>query len=64
MVDRITLTKTTYMEVDGQPQIVLSGSVIDVPSSTAFEKTAVVEKNTGTLNLPKQNRPHAVRRGF
>lgn len=65
MVDRITLSKPVYMELDGQWQIVYGGSVIDVPDATKFEKIATVEKGTGTLTLPTKARPHAnVRRGF
>jgi hypothetical protein len=36
MVDRIQLVKDVYMKIDNQWQIVLSGTVIDVPSSLAY----------------------------
>ena len=33
MADRITLTNDVYMKLDGQWGIVLSGTVIDVPTA-------------------------------
>ncbi len=39
MVDRITLAREHYVQLDGQWQIVLPGSVIDVPSASKFAST-------------------------
>lgn len=36
MSDRIKLTQDIFMNLDGQPTFVLSGSVIDVPNRSAF----------------------------
>lgn len=51
MVDRITLKQECYMQLDGQWQIVLPGSVIDVASASAFHDShkQTVQTNTGTL---------------
>lgn len=49
MPDRITLNKTTYMPVEGQWQVVLSGSVMDVPDHTAYKGSAdLTTKDVGT----------------
>lgn len=51
MVDRITLATDVYMKVDGQWQVVLRGSQLDVPSAAAFKNVHIdaVTPNTGTL---------------
>ena len=36
MTDRITITIPTYMQADGQWQIVYPGSVLDVPAAGKF----------------------------
>jgi hypothetical protein len=41
MVDRIQITKECYMELDGQGQIVLPGSIVDVPSADAFSGATI-----------------------
>ena len=45
MVDRITLAREHYCQLDGQWQIVLGGSIIDVPSASKF---AASHQGTGT----------------
>lgn len=52
MVDRITVNVPTYMNLDGQWQIVLPGSVIDVPTAGAFSPsthTRVRNETAGSL---------------
>lgn len=39
MVKRIQLLKDVYMPLDGQPQIVLSGSVLDVADTFPVHST-------------------------
>lgn len=49
MADRIQLTLPYhYLTLNGQPQIVLSGSVIDVPSAAAYPAATVVTKGVST----------------
>jgi len=45
MVDRIQITKPTYMNLDGQWQIVEAG-VIDVPSGGSYRGSAVILQET------------------
>ena len=52
MTDRITILTPTYMKADGQWQIVYPGSVLDVPSASAFAGAASVNspiEAAGTL---------------
>lgn len=50
MVDRIQITVPTYMHLDGQPQIVLPGTVIDVPTASAFRGSSIpVAETAGAL---------------
>jgi hypothetical protein len=60
MPSRVQLKQTIYMILDNQPQIVLSGSVIDIPDSvtlSAVHFQALVEtpnnvtKSTSVRNL-------------
>lgn len=59
-LQRIQLTQDVYMHLDGQPQIVLSGSIIDVPAtvnlsakhiSTVAETPASVTKTTSVRSV-------------
>lgn len=54
MVDRIQLSVAHYMNLDGQWGIVESGTVVDVPTATAFQGTAKVlspGEVAGTLTI-------------
>lgn len=49
---RICINKSTYMKVDGQWQIVLSGSVIDLDASTVITGDSLLpgfSETAGTL---------------
>ena len=60
MAARIQLTTTVVMNLDGQPQVVLPASVIDVADASIFAKTATVLAETaGTLG--PNNSPASVR---
>ena len=52
MPDRITLTKPTYMQLEGQWQIVESGSVLDVLDGAKFagSSSPVAEPATAIAN--------------
>lgn len=60
MPDRITLTSDTYMQLDGQWQVVLRGSVIDVPSHAPFQAVATKETE-GASPLASHGKPTGVR---
>lgn len=49
MADRITLTDTVYMNLDGQWRIVYGGSTIDVPDHRAFSNKILLTEAAGTL---------------
>jgi len=54
MVDRIQINVPTYMQLDGQWQIVLPGTVCDVPSAASFTggtaaPATVVNETAGAL---------------
>jgi hypothetical protein len=52
MVDRITVAvDQLVMKVAGQPTVVLSGSVVDVPSASAFASSHVSNVQLGTGSL-------------
>lgn len=42
MVDRIQITKTCWIFCDGQPQVVLSGSVFDVASVVPYASVSLL----------------------
>lgn len=49
MSDRITLNLPYHwMILDGQPQIVLGGSTIDVDSATSYPTATIVTRGVGT----------------
>lgn len=52
MPDRITLTKLTYMQLEGQWQLVESGSVLDVLDGAKFagSSSPVAEPATAITN--------------
>ncbi len=55
MADRIQLLVTHYMPLDGQDQIVLPASVVDVPNAGAYPfaiKLAEVAGSLGPRNTP------------
>ena len=52
MTDQIQLLAPTYMIVDGQPQIVEAGSILNVPSASAFRGTSVTLTQNVTTPLP------------
>lgn len=48
MTDRIQLNLPYhYLTLDGQPQIVLSGSIIDVDNAANFPSATLVSKGVG-----------------
>ena len=50
MPDRITLTGTHFMQLDGQWQLVHGGSVVDVRDGAAFAKSSTpVAEAAGTV---------------
>lgn len=49
MPDRIQITSPTYMRVDGQWDIVLGGSVIDVPSADNFKNHTKLTETPGAI---------------
>jgi hypothetical protein len=51
MADRITLNVPVYMKLDGQSQIVLGGSTIDVASSAVFASNQISNVIPGGGNL-------------
>jgi hypothetical protein len=58
MADRVTLTKTCYMKLDGQWQIVLSGSVIDVDKASDLKGVcAPVAESAGNLGTGNSHKP-------
>jgi len=59
MVDRIQITTPTYMQLDGQWQIVQSG-VVDVPSAATFRGVAVPIAETASA-LHVHGKPTSVR---
>lgn len=61
MADRIQLNLPYhYMNLDGQPQIVLSGSIIDVPDAKDFPSATLITKGVSTT-IPKNS--HGVSAG-
>lgn len=60
MAARIQLTTTVYMDLDGQPQIVLPGSVVDVADASRFSATATVLAEIAGALGPR-NSPSSVR---
>ncbi len=61
MAARIQLTTTCHMDLDGQPQIVLPASVIDVTDATKFMGVATVLANETAGPLGPRNSPVSVR---
>ena len=59
MADRIQLTAVHYMDLDGQGQIVLPGSVIDVLTIAAFPSAIKIAETAGSLG--PRNSPSSVR---
>lgn len=58
MADRIQLTEPyAAMTLDGQPQIVLSGSIVDVIDGKLYPTATLVTKGVSTV-IPKNS--HAV----
>jgi hypothetical protein len=58
MVDRVTINVPyLYMKIAGQWQTVLSGSQVDVPSSSAFAPNQITGVQSGTGSL--LNNTHA-----
>lgn len=53
MTQRVKLTTDVHMNLDGQPQIVLSGSVIDVPSTVNLSSAhiQVLTEQAGNVTL-------------
>jgi hypothetical protein len=51
MADRIQLTQEAYFKVSGQWQIVAPGSVVDVPTASAFASSQVTNVQLGTGSL-------------
>jgi hypothetical protein len=52
MVDRITIAvQQLHMKIQGQPTVVLSGSVVDVPSAASFASAHVTNVQLGTGSL-------------
>ena len=60
MTVRIQITKPTYMKLNGQDQIVLPGSVVDVAAAGNWstENTKVLNEAAGAL---RNNQPTGVR---
>ena len=62
MVERIQLTKDTYMNLGGGWRIVLGGSVIDVADASKYRGACTVLNETpGALAQPTKGHPTAVR---
>lgn len=61
MVDRITITTPTHMPLDGQWQVVLPGSVIDVPDAGAYSTKNTVPVRGGGGTLASHGKPTPVR---
>ena len=61
MAARIQLTTTVYMDLDGQPQLVLPGSIVDVADATKFSATATLLTNETAGALGPRNSPSSVR---
>lgn len=61
MVDRITITVPTYMNLDNQWQIVYPGSVIDVPSAANFSSANSTPVRETAVSLRSHGKPTPVR---
>lgn len=61
MAARIQLNTVHYMPLDGQPQIVLPGSVVDVADPGIFANTATVLATETAGALGPRNTPSSVR---
>jgi hypothetical protein len=59
MPDRITITVPTYMELDGQGQIVLPGSIIDVAAAQSFAAVSTLT-TAGGGTLASHGKPTPV----
>ena len=60
MVDQIQLTSLHYMTIDGQPQLVEGGSIVNVPDASAFRSSSTLVKSNVTTPLPVANSPTKV----
>ena len=49
MTDRVTLKSTVFMTLDGQPQLVYSGTVFDTADGTRFGNHTVAAGGGSTL---------------
>ncbi len=61
MADRIQLNVTHYMPLDGQDQIVLPGSVVDVPSAGIYPVASATKLAETAGSLGPRNTPSSVR---
>lgn len=63
MVDRITINVPTYMQLDGQWQIVDIGSVVDVPDARAFSPSTITNLSPAEAagSLATHGKPTPVR---
>ena len=60
MVDQIQLTSLHYMFIDGQPQLVEGGSIVNVPDASAFRGSSTLVKSNVTASLPIPTSPTKV----
>lgn len=63
MTKRITLRYDTFMQVEGQWQIVLGGSTVDVPDSMNFAPDTLLPLPAGVSPTPATLDPPAHARG-
>ncbi len=61
MTDRIRLEVTHYIMLDGQPQLVLPASVIDVPSAGIYPAASATKLAETAGSLGPNNSPVSVR---
>jgi len=63
MVDRVQLTQTCYMQLDGQWQLVYPGAVMDVATAAAFNPAHVTVLSPGEAAgaLASHGKPTPVR---
>lgn len=61
MPDRVQLTQTCYMQLDGQWQLVYPGTVIDMPSAPHPSQATVLSPAEPAGSLASHGKPTPVR---